>query len=188
MSGSVRFTVIYPHSPERVWAALTDRDALEAWLMPNDFAPVVGHRFTFLTDPAPGFDGIVRCRVLTVEEPRRLAYSWRGGPIDTTVTFNLEPVEGGTRLTFEQSGFAGVVARSVGWMLGQGWKRMSRTTLPQVIGRIDADLSPKPEQPVAEPASFSLRMRASMWLTSRVVQVFGRDSEVDELVQGETER
>ena len=25
--------------------------------MPNDFRPMVGHRFTFTTEPQPGFDG-----------------------------------------------------------------------------------------------------------------------------------
>jgi uncharacterized protein YndB with AHSA1/START domain len=57
-------TANYPHPVERVWAALTSSDALAVWLMPNDFKPVVGHRFTFRTKPAPGFDGIVHCEVL----------------------------------------------------------------------------------------------------------------------------
>ena len=54
------FEVTYPHSPERVWRALTDPKALAAWLMPNDFAPVVGHRFTFRAPQAPtppGYQG-----------------------------------------------------------------------------------------------------------------------------------
>ena len=37
----------YPQSPERVWKALTDPDALEKWLLPTtDFAPEPGRRFT----------------------------------------------------------------------------------------------------------------------------------------------
>ena len=174
MSGSVRFVVTYPHPPERVWAALTEREALEAWLMPNDFEPIVGHQFNFRTSPAPGFDGVVHCEVLQVEPLRRLSYSWRGGPLDTTVTFTLEPVPDGTRLTFEQVGFAGVTARTVGWMLGQGWRRMSRESLPQVLDRISAGLSPKSDTEPVEDGGPTKRMRASMWLTSRVIQVFGR--------------
>ena len=69
--------------------ALTDRAALAAWLMPNDFLPEVGHRFAFRTKPAPGFDGTVHCEVLTVDPPRELAYSWVGGGIDTVVRFTL---------------------------------------------------------------------------------------------------
>jgi uncharacterized protein YndB with AHSA1/START domain len=55
-----------PYPPQKVWRALTDPGLLASWLMPNDFEPRVGHRFTFRTDPVPahGFDGIVRCEVL----------------------------------------------------------------------------------------------------------------------------
>lgn len=179
MSGSVRFTVTYPHPPERVWAALTEREALEAWLMPNDFLPVVGHRFTFRTSPAPGFDGIVNCEVLEVHLLHRLSFSWRGGPIDTTVTFTLEAVQNGTRLTLEQVGFAGVTARTVGWMLGQGWRRMSRESLPQVLDRIGAGLPLTLKRESTEDDGPTTRMRASMWITLRVIQVFGRKTAIN---------
>ncbi len=75
MSRTLRFEVLYPHPPERVWRALTDRRMLAEWLMPNDFEPRLGHRFTFRTDPAPGFDGTVRCQVIELDEPRRLSYT-----------------------------------------------------------------------------------------------------------------
>ncbi|MFU8853255.1 SRPBCC family protein [Micromonospora sp. SL1-18] len=39
------------HPPAKVWRALTDSDLLARWLMPNDFGPVPGHRFTFHTAP-----------------------------------------------------------------------------------------------------------------------------------------
>ena len=56
-----------PHPPAKVWNALTDPALLAAWLMPNDFVPALGHRFTFQTEPVPaqGFDGVIRCEVLT---------------------------------------------------------------------------------------------------------------------------
>lgn len=63
MKRTIRRTVRYPHPPSRVWAAITSSAALARWLMPNDFEPKVGHEFTFRTDPAPGFDGIVHCKV-----------------------------------------------------------------------------------------------------------------------------
>ncbi|GEM_PF-1460268 len=37
--------VRYAHPVRAVWRALTDPAELAAWLMPNDFAPTVGHRF-----------------------------------------------------------------------------------------------------------------------------------------------
>lgn len=95
------------HPPARVWRALTDPVLLAKWLMPNDFRAVVGHRFTFLTDPRPnvGFDGVVHCEVLAVEPERLLRISWRGGTLDTTVTWTLAPEGRGTRLFLEHDGF-----------------------------------------------------------------------------------
>jgi uncharacterized protein YndB with AHSA1/START domain len=95
------------HAPARVWKALTDPVLLAKWLMPNDFRAVVGHRFTFLTDPRPnvGFDGLVHCEVLAVEPERLLRISWRGGTLDTTVTWTLAPEGRGTRLFLEHDGF-----------------------------------------------------------------------------------
>lgn len=90
-----------PHPPSRVWHALTDSELLARWLMPNDFEPRVGHRFTFDT----GNWGITDCEVLTVEPERLLRISWRNGPLDTVVTWQLHKEGKGTRLIVEQSGF-----------------------------------------------------------------------------------
>ena len=127
----------YPHPPERVWEAISDSRALEAWLMPNDFKPEVGHRFTFRTDPAPGFDGIVHCEVLKVKPPQLLQFTWKGGPLDTVVTFTLQPTVEGTRLTFRQTGFKGLQANIVRLILKSGWGKMSRELLPEVLSQIE---------------------------------------------------
>lgn len=104
---TVRVDEFLPHSPARVWKALTDPALLAKWLMPNDFRPEVGHRFTFWTDPRPGagFDGVISCEVLASEPERLLRYSWRGGPLDTTVTWTLVAEGRGTRLFLEHDGF-----------------------------------------------------------------------------------
>jgi uncharacterized protein YndB with AHSA1/START domain len=88
VTDAIRTDSFFPHPPEKVWRALTNPGLLASWLMPNDFEPRVGHRFTFRTDPVPGhgFDGIVRCEVLELVPARRLRISWAGGGLDTTVT------------------------------------------------------------------------------------------------------
>ena len=69
-----------PYTPEQVWRALTDSAALERWLMPNDFAARVGHRFTFRTTPVPPyFDGIVHCEVTEVDPPAAWPIPGRAG-------------------------------------------------------------------------------------------------------------
>jgi uncharacterized protein YndB with AHSA1/START domain len=139
MSRTLRFEAEYPHPPEKVWRALTDRRAISEWLMENDFEPRLGHRFNFRTTPRPGFDGIVHCEVTALEEPRLLSFSWRGGPLDTQVTWTLEPIAGGTRLILEHSGFRGVRGFLISRMMGSGWGRMLKTRLRDVIGRITDD-------------------------------------------------
>lgn len=134
------FEVTYPHTPERVWRALTDPKALAAWLMPNDFAPVMGHRFTFRAPPQPWFDGVVRCEVLIVEPPRQLSYSWQGGPMrsPTIVTWTLESVPEGTRVRLVHSGFAGVGGRIVRLILGNGWRGLLARDLPGILNEMQA--------------------------------------------------
>lgn len=98
------------HPPAKVWRTLTEPALLARWVMPNDFVPTVGHRFQFRNEPTEWWDGIVDCEVLTVDPPKRLEYSWGGGPangkIDTVVSYTLTPTATGTRLRIVQSGFA----------------------------------------------------------------------------------
>ena len=148
MAKTLRFEALYPYRPEQVWAALTDPEAIADWLMPNDFAPVIGHRFAFRTKPAPGFDGVVDCEVLAVDPPHRLAYSWKGGGIDTVVSFALSAEGSATRLVMEQSGFTGLRGFVVSRILGGGWKRIIGERLRAASGRVrDGRYWPDPGAP-----------------------------------------
>ena len=95
----------FARPPAQVWRALTDPKLLSAWLMENDIQAVVGHEFTFRSKPIGPWDGIVHCKVLEVVELARLAYSWCGGGIDTTVTWTLSKTATGTILRLEHAGF-----------------------------------------------------------------------------------
>lgn len=144
MKADIDLTVTYRHPIDRVWAALTSSEALAAWLMPNDFEPVAGHRFTFRTSPAPGFDGIVRCQVLELDPPRRIAWSQAGGNIDTIVTFTLEPAgEQQTRLRMHQVGFHGLGAQITRRILASGWPGILRERLADWLDSA-AGLGPPP--------------------------------------------
>jgi uncharacterized protein YndB with AHSA1/START domain len=136
MKKDLRFEIVYPHPPQRVWRALTDPVALADWLMPNDFQPVLGHLFEFRTDPTPGFDGIIHCEVTELDPPRRLAFTWKTSALDTIVIFTLEPAPGGTRLILEHKGFRGLRARLIGSILGRGWKsKLLGVRLPAHLAR-----------------------------------------------------
>lgn len=98
---SIEVDEFLPHPPSAVWEALTRSDRLAQWLMPNDFACEVGHRFTLDT----GDWGTTHCEVLEVEPERLLRYSWRNDPLDTEVIWRLVPEGKGTRLLLEHRGF-----------------------------------------------------------------------------------
>ena len=124
---------VYPHPRDRVWRAITDPELLGRWLMPNDFAPELGHEFTFRTDPGPGFDGIVNCVVTELNEPNSIAFSWKGGPIDTLVRIELHDHEHGTRLVMSQTGFQGPKSWLVARILQIGCKTIYGKRLPAVL-------------------------------------------------------
>lgn len=118
----------YPHPVDKVWRALTEPAAVAKWLMPNDFQPVVGHHFTFQTRPIPPhFDGIVQCEVIELDPPHTIAYTWRGGGIDTVVRWQLTAAEEdghkGTRLLSVHSGFDLAESRNLNAFRGMagGW-------------------------------------------------------------------
>ena len=94
--------------------------------MPNDFRPAVGHQFTFRTEPVPqhGFDGLVHCQVLDLDPPRLLRFSWRGGALDTVVSWRLVPEGAGTRLLITHDGFddRDPAQRLTMGILGGGWR------------------------------------------------------------------
>ena len=137
---SIVVEVTYPQSIWQVWDALTRREALATWLMPNDFEPRVGHRFTFHIAPQHGWSGSVECLVIELDAPHRVAYTWRGGQgqPETIVTFTLKPGEGGTFLRLEHTGF--VEGDSQGFslpdLLSSGWSaKLLRTNLPAYLSR-----------------------------------------------------
>jgi uncharacterized protein YndB with AHSA1/START domain len=96
---------VFPHAPEKLWRALTESSLLAQWLMNNDFAATVGHKFQFRSQPMPQWDGLIDCEVLVVEPLKRLAYTWAALGLDSKVLFTLAPADGGTQLRMEQSGF-----------------------------------------------------------------------------------
>lgn len=125
-----------PHPPSKVWRALTESRLLAAWLMPNDIRPVVGHRFTFKTQPMPGWDGIVHCEVLEVESQKLLRYSWRGGAegsrLESVVSWTLTPTPPGTKLVLEHAGFLPRNALAFDAM-SSGWRGKMVGRLKEVL-------------------------------------------------------
>ncbi len=115
-----------PHPPEKVWRALTQSVLMADWLMPNDFEPVIGHKFNFRSQPIAGWNGVADCQVLVCEPPHRLAWSQNASGeqaatgLRSVVTWTLTPTRTGVLVRMEHSGFrpqdeAGYKMMSGGW-------------------------------------------------------------------------
>jgi uncharacterized protein YndB with AHSA1/START domain len=123
------------HPPEKLWRALTQPHLIEEWLMKNDFAPVVGHRFNLRGE----WGGVLDCEVLAIEPNRTLSYTWNHAHDDaafnltSVVTFTLTPTRTGTHLRMEQSGFRPEQKQAFGGAR-HGWQQFFEK-LEQVAAR-----------------------------------------------------
>jgi uncharacterized protein YndB with AHSA1/START domain len=115
----------FSHPPERLWRALTQPHLMAEWLMQNDFAPTVGHRFNLRGE----WGGVLDCEVLAIEPNRQLSYTWdfeNENPdyaLKSVVTFTLTPTASGTHLRMEQEGFRPTQKQAYGGAHA-GWKQM----------------------------------------------------------------
>lgn len=132
---SLSFELDLKHPPEKVWRALTDPALMAQWLLPVfDFRLEPGAAFMFRTQPYPGWDGTVNCRIIEIDPYRKLSYAWTVPFLDTVVTFTLTPTASGTHLSLVQSGFRTDQKRELGGAR-YGWKTMGEK-LVDLLGRI----------------------------------------------------
>ena len=84
----------------------------------------------------------MHCEVLEIESPRRLVYSWKGGSaknpgygsaLDSTVTWTIEPVDGGTHLTLVHAGFRMPEHQPAYDAMSPGWGRIVREGIARVV-------------------------------------------------------
>ena len=123
---SLSFEVELPHSPAKVWRALTEPALLAEWLLPVfELELKPGAAFMFKTQAYPGWDGTVSCRIIEIDEPHKLSYAWAVPFLDTVVTFTLTPTAAGTRLSLVQAGFNEAQAKALGGAR-YGWNMMGQ--------------------------------------------------------------
>jgi glutathione S-transferase len=116
--------------PERVFAAFTKRDLMQAWYGPESMTVPhcevdarIGGRYRVEMHGRSGSVNIVTGEFKEISPPQRLVYTWgwlngaARGP-ETVVTVTFAARDGGTDLTLEQSGFLTEEARA---RHEQGW-------------------------------------------------------------------
>jgi uncharacterized protein YndB with AHSA1/START domain len=131
--GSVLATVDVAASPERVFRALSDpKELVEWWGSPetyrahtyhSDFR--VGGRWRVEGTSATGQPYSVSGEFLDISPPRRLVqtwtYDWEANHPPTRLTYVLDGIAGGTRVTVHHEGF---LTREGCASHGSGWERV----------------------------------------------------------------
>jgi uncharacterized protein YndB with AHSA1/START domain len=94
----IQQTAIFKAPIEKVWKTVSTAEGISSWFMPNDFIPEVGHEFHVQSPFGPS-----PCKVLEVEKPHKVSFSW-----DTDgwiVTFLLKEMGDETEFTLIHSGW-----------------------------------------------------------------------------------
>jgi uncharacterized protein YndB with AHSA1/START domain/phage pi2 protein 07 len=181
VSQEIELETFYPHPPERVWQALTDRSALSVWMMNNDFEACLGHKFRFESCPLPGLKVTIYCQVLEVEAPKRLVYSWKEHPSDSAsrVIWTLFPVEGGTQVRLQHRATSAVSIPVFGRPIADRSRREidSQFTSPTAIAhplQIDASTSKDGLHPLSEFLNYQINWH--YWLHQKLPGVLTMSS------------
>ncbi|MCM3760569.1 SRPBCC domain-containing protein [Alkalihalobacillus oceani] len=132
----IRKQATFRASIEKVWATVATQEGIEAWFMPNDFKPELGHTFTIQSPFGPSV-----CKVLEMEPPNRLAFSW--GEEGWKITFLLEEAGNETAFTLIHSGWGaadeihpggpGQTNKEIRERMNQGWEAIVQDKLRQVV-------------------------------------------------------
>lgn len=128
MTDTIVKTIFFAASREIVWSYLTDKNKLGEWFHPaeNDFVEGEDYKLVGKGDDGQSID-IIWGKVLTMQAPSKLVYTFIIGPFEgkvTTLYWDLEEVAGGTRVTLKHEGVAsasGQAALNVLQSLDTGW-------------------------------------------------------------------
>jgi uncharacterized protein YndB with AHSA1/START domain len=99
----IRRSVVVAADQEKVWRAITQPEHFSKWFGGQiQFERLaVGETISFFEENYPG-------TIAIVEPPERFGFYWTaelGYPVETLVTFHLETVAEGTRITVTETGF-----------------------------------------------------------------------------------
>ncbi|WP_299860300.1 SRPBCC domain-containing protein [uncultured Hoeflea sp.] len=129
-NATIEKSLILNASPETVWAYLTDKDKLGAWFYAAKVDLEPGQDYVLVDNPEAGStDRKCWGTVLEMTPCTHLKYTFTINPLNgslTTVTWKLEPVRGGTKLSLVHEGIeaaAGEAAMGLLFGLDSGWDR-----------------------------------------------------------------
>lgn len=159
--GTILASVEIAAAPERVFRALTSPEEIVRWWGSEELYKTTSWTSDFKVGGAwraegKGSDGapfVVVGKYLEIDPPRKLVQTWQPDFDDnqvTTITYQLEAIEAGTRVTLRHEGF-GMRADSCRGH-AQGWER--------VLDWLAGCVAPPPPSAAAESKYFLVRLLA----------------------------
>jgi uncharacterized protein YndB with AHSA1/START domain len=148
--GTIVATIEIAASPERVFRSLTEPEEILRWWGAEGVYRTtewttdlrVGGRWRAGGKSADGQSFSVCGTILEIDPPRKLVQTWKAdwdGGNETKITYSIDPVASGTRVTVRHEGFTGRPESCADH--AQGWER--------VLGWLSAHLSPRQTQAAA---------------------------------------
>ena len=97
---------MFNHSIDKVWNAISKAEEISTWFISADFEAKAGYNYTFTASEDKGcltIKGIVK-----TADPYKLVYTWivQDTTTETTVSWELIEVDGGTKLILTHSGIS----------------------------------------------------------------------------------
>ena len=136
---SIRHSILINAPIQTVWRILTTPEHVAVWVGAVGFQPQVGAEFEFHAPPQGNWDGITHSKVLHLDPPHRLVFTWGvpNSPI-TEVEFTLREVGVQTEVTLVHSGWDQFPpeVKPIWDGLNQGW---SGHVLPQLKRLVESE-------------------------------------------------
>ena len=107
MTDIIKKEVLLNHDIDKIWNAISKADQISSWFIKADFIADVGYNYTFTSEPNEK-----GCTTITGEvkasHPYVLIYTWLvgGTTTETTVKWELEATQNGTKLSLIHSGIS----------------------------------------------------------------------------------
>jgi uncharacterized protein YndB with AHSA1/START domain len=141
-AGQLSASVEIPATPEQVFRSLASNEITKWWVRPGVFdtrewsGDVRAGGKWRAAGMSRGQPYVQAGEFIEIDSPRRLVHTWEGAgkpEAPSTVTYNLERIEGGTRLTLRQGGFVSPEvcnAFAIGWETS--FERLAEILSPEV--------------------------------------------------------
>jgi len=142
VAGEIFASVEIAAAPERVFAALSSAEIVHWWVKPGVFETLewsgevrFGGRWRASGLMMSGSPWTLEGEFLVVDPPRKLVHTWRNpatDPLPSTVTYELERIPTGTRLTLRHTG---IQSPEAGQGARAGWESSVHRLIQFLAGR-----------------------------------------------------